>query len=347
MNFFSKITHSLNRSVGIDLGSGNLRIWVEGKGLLLDEPSLVAVDLTNNKVVAVGKRAASMLGRVDKSIKIYSPVLTPKFTDEKLLRAMLKMFLAKVSDQVYFFSPTVAVALSNSYYPSMKEILIKVLTEIGAGEVIIVDQPLAAVLGSGAPLSDALGLFVLQMGEGVVESSALSLGKVVKTKHSFKAGIRLINELIYWFATNQKLTISQTIARQFLINVGSFLPETKRSMSVTGLDVKTGEPLEKIVFSHELVDFFDEYGLEYVNLVKKLLSNISPDLTIDILDKGLLLSGGLANLHGIEEYLTKELRVPTFVVDDPDLAVVKGVGEIIDHLDEFKQGFEYQPIDND
>ncbi len=297
--------------------------------------------------MAVGKRADNMLGRVDKSIKIYSPALTPKFSDEKLLRAMLKMFLAKVSDQVYFFSPTVVVALSDSFYPSMKEVLLRVLTEIGAGEVIMIDQSLAAVLGSGAPLSDALGIFVLQMGEGVVEASALSLGKVVATQQSYKAGNRLIDELIYWFATNQKLTISQTIARQFLMTVGSFAPDTKRSMNVTGLDVKTGEPLEKIVFSHELVDFFNEYGLEYVNLVKKLLSNISPDLTIDILDKGLLLSGGLANIHGIEEYLTKELRVPTFVVDDPNLAVIKGVGEIIDHLDEFKQGYGYRPIDSD
>lgn len=346
MNFFSKIVHSLNRSIGIDLGSSNLRIWVEGRGMIIDEPSFVAVDQTNNKVVAVGKQAAKMLGRVDDSIKVFSPILAPKFIDEEILQAMLKMFLAKVSDQVYFFSPTIIVSLSNSFYPSMKNVLVKVLVEIGAGEVMLVDQSLAAVLGAGAPISDALGLFVMQMGEGVVEASAISLGKVVESQFSFKGGCSLVNELIYWFTVNQKLIISQTLAKRVLIQVGSLMMDAKRTINITGLDVKTEEPLEKIIFSSELENLFFEYGQIYVKLVKKLLSNISPDLTVDILDKGLLLSGGLASLHGVEEYLTKELHVPISVVDEPDLAAIRGVGIIIDHLDEFRQSIGYQSINN-
>ncbi len=346
MNFFSKIIHSLNRSVGIDLGSSNVRIWVEGRGLIIDEPSLVAVDQINKKVVAVGKQAARMLGRVDDSIKVFSPILTPKFTDEELLKAMLKMFLAQVGDQVYFFSPTVVVSISDSFYPSMKDVLVKVLVEIGAGEVMLVDQTLAAVLGAGAPISDALGLFVLQMGEGVAETSAISLGKVVQSQSSFMAGSSLINEIIYWFTVNQKLAITRTLAKKVLTQIGSLMTDSKRSINITGLDVKSGEPLEKIVFSHELEAVFFEYGRVYVKLVKKLLANISPDLTVDVLDKGLLLSGGLANLYGIEDYLTKELRVPVSAVDEPELAAIQGVGVVIDHLDEFRQSIGYQSINN-
>jgi len=346
MNFFSRIIHSLNHSVGIDLGSSNIRIWVEGRGLIIDEPSLVAVDQTNNKVMAVGKQAARMLGRVDDSIKVFSPIACPKFTDEELLKAMLKMFLAKAGDQVYFFSPTAIASISDSFYPSMKDILVKVLVEIGAGEVMLVDQTLASVLGAGAPISDSFGLFVLQMGEGVVEASAISLGKVVRSQSSFMAGSSLINELVYWFTVNQKLTITQTLARKVLIQIGSLVKDSKRSINISGLDVKTGEPSERIVFASELESIFAEYGLTYVNLVKKLLSSISPDLTVDVLDKGLLLSGGLANLHGIEDYLSKELCVPVSVVDEPDLTAIRGVGVVIDHLDEFRQSIGYQQTQN-
>jgi len=246
MKLFSNITKTLNRSVGIDLGSANTRIWVQDKGLLLNEPTLIAIDQTNNKVVAVGKQAASMRGRAGSSIKIFSPVQAPKFTDEQLLKAMLKLFLAEVSNQVYFFSPTILVSLSGSFYPSMKQVLTKVLVELGAGEVILIDQALAGAIGAGVPMTDSSGSFVLQMGAGVVEVAGLSLGKVVDYAHSNAGGFLLNEEIIYWFLTKHKIKISEDIAGKVLQEAGTLATDEKRSIKIVGVDTKTGEPVEKL-----------------------------------------------------------------------------------------------------
>jgi len=179
INIFSNINHNLNRSIGIDLGSSHTRVWAEGKGLIFDEPTMIAIEKDSKKVIAVGEQAAQMQGRIGESVKVFSPVLAPKLLDEEMLKALLKIVLARASEKVYFFSPTVLISLSGSYYPSMIEVLVKVLTELGAGEVLLVDQSLAALIGSGVPISDASGSFVLQLGEGVVEATGLSLGKVV------------------------------------------------------------------------------------------------------------------------------------------------------------------------
>ena len=327
--------------MGIDLGSANTRIWVEEKGLLLSEPTLIAVDQSNNRVIAVGKQAAQMKGRADSSIKVFSPVQAPKFTDEQLLKAMLKLFLAKVSNQVYFFSPTILVSLSGSFYPSMKQVLTKVLIELGAGEVMLINQTLAAMIGAGVPMTDSSGSFVLQLGAGVVEVAGLSLGKVVDYACCNQGGLLLSEEIIYWFATTHKLKISEAIALKVLEQAGTLEKDEKRSIKVVGVDAKSGEPVEKIIFSDQLIEVLAEFGQGYLKLVKGMLSTASPDLTIDILDKGLFLSGGLAQLHGLEEYLTQGLKLPVFLTDEPELTVIKGVGLVLEHLDEFRQSLGY------
>jgi rod shape-determining protein MreB and related proteins len=282
-----------------------------------------------------------MKGRVKETTTIYSPIKAPKFTDEDLLQAMLKMFLAKVSSQVYFFSPTILVSLSGSFYPSMTGVLSKVLTNLGAGEVLIIDQSLAAVIGSGVPVADTSGSFILQMGYGVVEASCLSLGKVVESVYDFKAGLSLEQELMDWFVREQQLKISQTIAQQVIDEAASFDRDSKRSVEVVGQDVKSGGLQKKRVLNIDLYPLLINYADSYQQLVKKLLASVSPDLTVDILDKGLLLSGGLAQVHGLENFLSSSLKMPVFIVDDPQQAAIKGVGMVMDHLDEFKQSLSY------
>lgn len=340
-NIFSKITRSLNRAVGIDLGSGSTRIWVEGEGLVLEEPSMIAVEQNTGRVIAVGKQAAKMKGRVKESIVIHSPVKAPKFTDEELLKAMLKLFLSKVSSQVYFFSPTILVSLSGSFYPSMLDVLARVLTNLGAGEVLTIDQSLAAVIGSGVPVADTSGSFVLQMGSGVVEAAGLSLGKVVESVFDFRAGLSLEQELIDWFAREQQLKISSEIAHKVITQAASFDPEAKRSDEIVGQEIKSGALQQKRVLSSDLNPLLAEFAENYQQLVKKLLAIVSPDLTVDILDKGLLLSGELAQIHGIERMLSSTLKMPVFAVDEPGQAAIKGVGVVLDHLDEFKQSLSY------
>ncbi len=336
MTFFSKITKKLNRAVGIDLGSAITRIWVEGKGLVLTEPSLLAVDVASQKVIAVGKQAALMRGRVAQGTEVLAPIQAPKITDDILLKALLKSFLAKVNEQAYLFNPSVLVSISSSFYPAMRQVLLEVLMDLGVREVMMINQALAAAIGAGVIVGDASGSFVFQLGAGAVEVAGLSLGKVVNQQHSMLAGNSIIQELIYWFASKQNLKISEVLAENILRQAVSLQPHLLRSINIPGLDTNTGEPAERRVIASEMNPLITRYGQEYLSLVKKVLGGTSPDLTVDIIEKGLLLSGGLAQLDGLEEYMTQGLGVPAYMIDEPELAVIKGVGRALEQLDQIQ-----------
>ena len=341
----SKFFSSFNRCLGLDLGSSRTRVWLKNnqavEPILLDEPSLIAVDQVQNKVVAIGQAAADMQGRVGGQVKVFSPICHPKITDDELLRVFLKLLLRQLNQKVYLFSPTMLVSLPSSVYPVMREVVVEVLTELGANEVFIIDQSLAAAIGAGIPVADASGSFLLQLGAGVVEASAISLTKIVQTQTSFKAGNDIRQELIYWFADNKHLKISQSIAQQVLQNLGNLSDEANFKLGIIGLAIKEQQPLEVEVRAQEVRQVIEAYGQQYVILMKKLLAMVPPDLTIDVIDKGLLLSGGLSKLAGLEQYLVEQLKIPVSTVDDPDLAVIRGVGLVLQHLDEFKTSLGY------
>ncbi len=332
LNPFSK----LNRRVGIDLGSAQTRIWIQDHGLVIDEPSLIAVDQTSQKVAAVGEQAAQMKDRVSEQIQVFAPVDYPKLTDEALVKAMLKVFLQQASQEVYFFSPTMLTALPSNIYPVMRQVVVKVLTELGASEVVVVDQTLAAAIGAGVPVADASGTFLLQLGASVAEATSLSMGKIVKTYVSTQAGQSMCRDLIYWCKQHKNLEISEEIAQRIQQQLAAFMPQEEQTLTVSQLDSRD-EVLQAVEISaQEISPIVRRYGQSYSALVKKLLANISPSLIVDIVDKGLLLSGGLAQLDGLEDYLISELGVPVFLVDEPESNVIRGVGQILQHLDEFK-----------
>jgi len=325
----------LNRKLGIDLGSARTRIWVQDYGLIIDEPSLIAVDQATQKVIAVGEQAFKMKDRVSGQIQVFAPVQHPKITDDLLVKAMLKVFLQQASQQAYFFSPTMVLALPSNIYPVMREVLVKVLTELGANEVAVVDQTLASAIGAGVPVADASGTFVLQMGAQVIEATSLSMSKIVKTYASGQAGNMLCQDLIYWFKENKSLIISRNMAQAVLSKLGSFF-SGEETMIVSGLSVKDGSLQEIKTSAQEIAEVINSYGQAFADLAKKMLANIPPSLVVDIVDKGLMLSGGLAQLDGLEEYLTRKLGVPVFLADDPETCVIKGVGQVMKNLEEFQ-----------
>jgi rod shape-determining protein MreB len=332
-----KLFNRLNRRVGIDLGSARTRIWIQNHGLVVDEPSLIAVNQKNNKVMAVGQPAQAMQGRVGEQTKVFEPIQYPKIIDDALLRAMLKVFFRQASQETYFFSPTMLVALPSNTYPVMREVVVDVLTELGASEVLIVDQTLAAAIGAGVPTADASGTFILQMGASVVEATSLSMSKIVKTCASNQAGNDMCYELVYWFKDHKQLKISFEIAQNVQQQLGNFAIKEDSQLEVSGLDTKSGSLRELTIGVQEIEEIIVGYGNHYVGLVKKMLADIPPSLVVDIVDKGLLLSGGLAQISGLESFLTDKLDVPVCLVDDPETSVIRGVGTILDHLDEFRE----------
>ncbi len=338
MSFFS----IFNRKLGLDLGSDRIRVWVDEQDLVLDEPSLIAIDQETQKVVAVGQQAQAMRGRVEGKVRVFAPIKFPRLEDDQLVKALLKILLRKVSQRIYFFSPTMLVSLPTHTFPVAKETIVKILSDLGASEVLIIGQPLAAAIGAGVPIADASGSFILQMGASVVEVAAVSLGKIARVNVCQQAGADMCQELVFWFKQQHQLKISGSIANRVKRNLGNFSDEAQYKLGVTGISLVDGSPTEVEVLAQEVRQALSEYGLEYVKLVKDLLASISPDLTVDVIDKGLLLSGGLSQMPGLESYFVSHLSLPVSVVEEPDQAVIRGVGIALDHLDEFKQSLAYQ-----
>ncbi len=336
-----KFFESFNRRIGIDLGSSRTRIWVNGQGLIVNEPSLIAVDQRDQRVLAVGQEAKDMLGRVDKTVQVFSPIKYPKIEDDDLVQALLKVLLNRLSQEVYFFSPVMLLVIPSHTTPVVKDVLVKILTNLGASEVLLIEQPLAAMIGAGVPIADASGSFVLQLGESVVEAAALSLGKTVRTFTSHQAGSDMSQELIYWFRQEKNLKISTNIAEKVKRRLGNLSEEAHYKLGVSGVKLQGKSLTEIEVHAQEVRQVLEPYGQIYLSLLKELLTSVPPDLTIDVVDKGLLLSGGLAQLAGLEDYFIRRLDIPVSMVEEPDLAVIRGVGTVLKHLDEFKQSLAY------
>jgi rod shape-determining protein MreB len=233
------------------------------------------------------------------------------------------------------------VAVPSHTSPVVKDVLVQILTNLGASEVLLIEQPLAAMIGAGVPIADASGSFVLQMGESVVEAAALSLGKTVHTLTSYQAGSDMCQELIYWFRQEKNLKISTNIAKKVKQQLGNLSEAAQYKLGISGVSLQGKNLIEIEVYAQEIRQVLEPYGQIYLSLLKDLFIAVPPDLTIDVVDKGLLLSGGLAQLAGLEDYFIQHLDIPVSMVEEPDLAVIKGVGTVLKHLSEFKQSLAY------
>lgn len=337
-----KFFRSLNRRVGLDLGTERSRLWLQGEGLVVDVPSLVALNQDEAKVIAVGEEAAKMRGRVAQPLEVISLFERGSLVDDELLANFLKILLNRAAKKASFFNPDMMIAMPSSVTLVKKQAVVRVLYQVGAREVLIINQGLAAAIGAGVPIADASACFLLQLGAGVSETTVISLGKVVDTQTNYHAGQRLAREISYWLKKNKQLVVSDSEAERVARNISSLNPDRQYKLEVGGIDLSKRTPKEESVNSQEIRPVVEEVVANQIQSVKALLSRIAPDLTVDVVDKGLLLSGGLAQTDQLCEYLSAALRVPVSLVDEPDLAVIRGVGTVLDHLNEFKQSLAYE-----
>ncbi|MBD3250038.1 MAG: hypothetical protein GF381_00480 [Candidatus Pacebacteria bacterium] len=333
---------NLNRKIGLDLGSARTRMWVQGEGLLINEASLVALDTQNQKLIAVGDQANSMSGRAGEGIEVRPLLKRGQLQDDELLESFLKILLQRISDKAAFISPSIMVSLPTNLTPAKKQATVQVLYQLGAREVYTVSQPLAAAIGSGVPTADASGCFLLQLGQGVVEAAAISLGKVVVSKTSFQAGHFLSRDIGYWLKKSQQLEVSQEVVEQIKTRILSLDQERNLSLAIVGVGLTKRDPQEIKLNSSQLRSLAEQSADHWGGLVRQLLSQVPPALTADVLDKGILLSGGLAQLDGLASHLTQLLQLPVSLVENPDQAVVDGTATILEHLSEFKKSLAYE-----
>lgn len=331
---------SLFRKIGIDLGSSRIRIWHEQTGLVIDEPSCIAIDERAEKVVAVGKEAALMTGRVSKHIHVYYPFEKGMVDDLQMARSFLAVFLQKVLPHSYFFRPIVIASIPASAQEIDRKVLTDLLYQIGAREVYLVSQPLAAAIGADVPIADASGSLILNLGAGVVEGGMISFGNSVATQYSTKAGNYFDKQIQKKIKEKFSLNISINTAQDIKHHLLS-LDDNQKKLLISGQDVVSMAPKEIKISSADLSQLTEQVATIYVDLMQKLLSLVPPELTSDVIDKGILLTGGMAELDGLDTYLVGKMGVPVSVVENSDQCCIRGLSTIIEHLDLFKESLGY------
>lgn len=342
-SLFQSLTNSLTNLVGIDLGSSRTRMWSDKGGVVLNEATCLAIDERTQKIIAVGDEAAQMRGRASQHIKVLYPIQKGELQDPVGASALLKIFLHRVLKTGAFFRPVMMVSVPAESSEGVREAMVELLHRVGAREVFTIVQPLAAAIGAGVPIADASGSFIFHLGSGVVEGALISLGSLVASESSLYAGDYLDQRLQHALQKESNLLVSPTTARRLKHEVASLLtqPVVKQSL-VTGKDALTGSPKEIAINPEVLLPTLTTVAERYAQLLQKLLSRIPPELTVDVIDKGMLLTGGLAQLSGLDQYLINRLGVSVAVVEEPDLAVIKGIATALENLELFKESMGYQ-----
>lgn len=333
---------NLVRRIGLDLGTQTTRIWTDQAGLALSEPSCIAVDQRTRKVVAVGREAQTMEGRVADTIAVIHPIKDGVIYDAAMAKAMIKLFLHTVLKTPYFFRPIMMVSVPAQATQAQRQTVTKLMYGVGASEVYTMAQPLAAAIGAGVPIADASGTFMLHLGHGLVDAAVISLGSVVAKTSSDQGGAVIIDHLQQCIRDQVGLSISQAVAESLLHKVASLTDNGVRQMLVAGQDHVSNSPKEVTVTAQLLQGPLQAALTNYISLLKELLSAVPPELTVDVINKGMLLSGGLAQLHGLEAVLVAELGVAVTVVDQPDSLVVNGLGVGLENIELFKESLGYQ-----
>lgn len=326
------------KKIGIDLGTCNSLVFVPKKGIVLNEPSVVAVDFEENKILAVGNEAKEMVGRTPENIKIYRPLKDGVIADYRVTQAMLKYFIDKTIGRFSFFKPELVVSVPATITSTEKRAVIEAALSAGAKACYLAKEPILAAIGAGIPIHSCSGHMIVDIGGGTTEIAVISLGGIVTWGGIRVAGDKLDEAIKEFVKKKYNLAIGEQTAEEIKIKIGTALPEKeKKYLEVRGRDLKTGLPKDIRISSNEVQEAITDILEEIVQAVKQVLRNTPPELSADIMDKGMILSGGGALLRNLDLLVAESTGVPAFVAQDPLLCVAKGTGAILENLDVYKK----------
>lgn len=332
----------LSSLVGIDVGSSRIRVGKHKKeGFRYHQhEAVLAIDPDSKKIVAFGQDALEMKERVKNSIQVLHPIQDGVVYDSEQARVLIKLLLDKHKLSSYLGWTTFMASTPTGATMVEKQLIRDVLFSIGAKDVFTISQALAASIGAGVPIADSSGSFLLHIGASGAEAVAISLGSIVQHRVSARSGSEILKGIIQWFKKIEHLHISDETARD-LLKVLSESKRQRKRVVVLGQDILKRNPRELDFEIHRLQEVVYPFFVQWSGLFKQLLATVPPQLTADIIDKGLLLSGEISKLDGLADHLVTELGVPVSVVEEPDLVVIKGIGTALAHLDEFKKSLGY------
>ncbi len=326
------------KQIAIDLGTANTVVWLVGKGIVLNEPTVVAISVEDSRVLAVGNEAKTMLGRTPGNIAALKPLRDGVIADYEVTEAMLRYFVQKVCGRIWFFKPEVMICTPAGVTQVERRAVLDATLSAGAKVAYLIDEPLAAAIGAKIPIAQASGNIVLDMGGGASEAAVISLGGVVVHKSVRVAGNKVDEAIISYLRRKHNIVVGEQTAEEIKIKIGSALPLPKEELfEVKGRDSLLGLPKIITVSSTEVAEAIRPTLNVIVGMVKEVLEETAPELSSDIIDKGVVMTGGTSLLRNFDKFLTQELGVSCHVAEDPLFCVVKGTGIALENIELYKR----------
>ncbi|MDD3101701.1 MAG: rod shape-determining protein [Patescibacteria group bacterium] len=327
-----------SKKIGIDLGTANILVYVQGRGIVTDEPSVVAISTADNSVLAVGDEAKAMIGRTPDSIVAKKPLKDGVIADYKTTEAMLRYFIGKAIGRFRLFRPEVMVAVPGGITSTERRAVIDATMAAGARAAYIIKEPIASAIGANIPIGSASGHMIVDMGGGTTESAVISLGGIVASTSIRVAGNKLDAAIMVFIRKKYNLAIGERTAEDIKIRIGSALPlEKKLKMDIKGRDMITGLPKIITIDSDDITEAIQDELNAIVSAIKSVLYETPPELAADIMEKGMVLSGGTALIRNLDKLFTQVTGVPAYVAEEPLLCVARGTGIALENLDSYKK----------
>ncbi len=326
------------KKVGIDLGTANTLVYVEGQGIVLNEPTVVAYSLENRQILAVGDDAKEMLGRTPGSIVAARPMKEGVIADYRTTSAMITYFLKKAL-RGWVLWPDIMIAIPGGSSQVEKRAVVAACKQAGASNVYLIEEPLAAAIGAKIPIAQPSGHMIVNLGGGTTEIAVISLGQLVAYKTVRTAGTRFDEAILQHMRKKHNLIVGERTAEQIKITIGNAFIEAngeKKSMEIKGRDFQTGLPKVLELNEDDIGDALQKPLRTILDGIKEVLSQTPPELAADIVDKGIVLSGGTSLLTNLDRYISYYINVASFVVEEPLFCVIRGIGMAIENFDSYK-----------
>jgi rod shape-determining protein MreB len=331
MAFFTK-------KLGIDLGTANTLVYLPGRGIVLDEPSVVAVSEQDNKILAIGVEAKNMIGKTPESIIAYRPMKDGVISDYRVTEAMLRYFITKALGKFNLWKPDVMVSVPAGITSTERRAVVEAALRAGAKNAYVVKEPILAAIGAGIPIHESSGHMIVDIGGGTTDVAVISLGGIVASTSVKCAGDKIDQAITDYIKKTFNLAIGDKTAEKVKIEIGAAVPlEEELTMTIKGRDYIQGLPRTAQISTNEVVRAIDKELRIMITAIKDVLADTPPELAADIIDHGIIMTGGTSQLRNLADLVYRRTGVKARVADEPLFCVVKGTGEALEHLDTYKK----------
>ncbi len=335
---FDFFLNMIGRDMGIDLGTANTLVYVKSKGIVLEEPSIVAIDKDKKRILAVGKEAKRMVGRTPGNIVAVRPLKDGVIADFETTEKMLRYFIQMVHKNVTFARPRIVICVPSGITPVEKKAVIEATEQAGARAAYIIEEPLAAAIGANLPIDEPTGSMIVDIGGGTSEVAVISLGGIVVSQSLRIGGDEMDEAIVYYLKKDHNLLVGERTSERVKIEIGSAFPlENEEKMEINGRDLVAGLPKTIIITSQQIRKALEKPVEDIVNAIVEVLDGTPPELSSDIMKRGIVLAGGGSLLKGFSERISRETHCPVYMAEDPLAAVAVGAGKCVEDFTTLKK----------